>query len=245
VTARQARATKPKASQGATSEGQAPRRRPGRKVILQRAAELFATAGYGGTSMRDIAEAAAVMAGSLYSHFDSKAAILQELMDSYYAELLPRQRAVLQESGTALERLERMVAEIAEVAHAHPEVAMVVVLDWHDIVTLPELASIVVAARESDSLFRTVIEEGLRTGELRPDIHVEAVARLLASAITGLIDRRFLIPSEAAPGGSDLSASQIAACINMLLGGLVLTPAIAKRTPSQPRSSSRRPRSPS
>jgi AcrR family transcriptional regulator len=184
-------------------------------------------AGYRGTTMRDIAEAAHILAGSLYSHFDSKLAILQELMDSYFAELLPRQREVLEQPGSVLVRLQEMVVVFVSVAHQHPEVAMVVALDWHDIVTIPELVDVVADARETNTLFRVLLEEGIRTKELRPDVNVEAVARMLGSAITGLIDRRYLIWSEVGGQGSDFTADEIAAVINMLLVGGLVQPAPA------------------
>lgn len=47
-----------------------------REPLLEAAAELFATKGYAGTSMRDIASAVDMLVGSIYYHFDSKEQIL-------------------------------------------------------------------------------------------------------------------------------------------------------------------------
>jgi AcrR family transcriptional regulator len=58
-----------------------------RDQILGTAAELFATKGYTKTSMRDVATAAGILAGSLYHHFDSKEAIAVELVENYYRDL--------------------------------------------------------------------------------------------------------------------------------------------------------------
>ncbi|NKS90704.1 TetR family transcriptional regulator [Rhodococcus hoagii] len=46
-----------------------------RTEILGAASELFAAKGYTGTSMRDIASATGMLAGSLYYHFESKEAL--------------------------------------------------------------------------------------------------------------------------------------------------------------------------
>lgn len=48
---------------------------PGRRGVLDAAAELFVTHGYEGTSLRTIAAAAGIKAGSIYHHFDSKEAL--------------------------------------------------------------------------------------------------------------------------------------------------------------------------
>ena len=54
----------------------------GRARVLGAAAELFVAQGYAGTTLRQIAEAAGIKAGSVYHHFDSKedlfAAVLGE-----------------------------------------------------------------------------------------------------------------------------------------------------------------------
>ncbi|MEW5688238.1 MAG: helix-turn-helix domain-containing protein [Pseudomonadota bacterium] len=54
-----------------------------RDRILDAALDLFATLGFDGTSMRQIAAAVGMRASSLYNHFDSKAAILGALIDAY------------------------------------------------------------------------------------------------------------------------------------------------------------------
>jgi AcrR family transcriptional regulator len=57
-----------------------------RTEILQTAASLIASSGLR-TSLQEIAEAAGILPGSLYHHFESKEAILVELIRRYYADL--------------------------------------------------------------------------------------------------------------------------------------------------------------
>jgi len=54
-----------------------------RDRILDAALGLFATRGYAGASMRQIAAAVGMRASSLYNHFDGKAAILAALIEAY------------------------------------------------------------------------------------------------------------------------------------------------------------------
>jgi len=57
-----------------------------RTEILETAASLIGSSGFR-TSLQDIAEAAGILPGSLYHHFESKEAILVELVRRYHADL--------------------------------------------------------------------------------------------------------------------------------------------------------------
>jgi AcrR family transcriptional regulator len=57
-----------------------------RNEILETAAELFASSGLR-TSLKEIADACGILPGSLYHHFDSKEAIIVELIERYRADL--------------------------------------------------------------------------------------------------------------------------------------------------------------
>jgi TetR/AcrR family transcriptional regulator, cholesterol catabolism regulator len=59
-----------------------PAEEPGtRQRVLRAAAALFRTQGYAATSLRDIAAAAGLKAGSLYNHFSSKEDIVTTILD--------------------------------------------------------------------------------------------------------------------------------------------------------------------
>jgi AcrR family transcriptional regulator len=55
-----------------------------RSAILDAALSLFSTQGYRATSMRDVAEKAAVSIGNLYHHFEDKESIFRELLDAFW-----------------------------------------------------------------------------------------------------------------------------------------------------------------
>jgi AcrR family transcriptional regulator len=72
---------KKKTSNTKSSQSAARAQESRREPLLEAAAELFATKGYSGTSMRDIASAVDMLAGSIYYHFDSKEQILLHVYD--------------------------------------------------------------------------------------------------------------------------------------------------------------------
>jgi len=53
------------------AEGTTGARAVRRAELLAAAAEVFAERGYSGTTVREVAEAAGILGGSLYYHFDS------------------------------------------------------------------------------------------------------------------------------------------------------------------------------
>ncbi len=57
-----------------------------RTEILDTAAALFASSGLR-TSLKEIADACGILPGSLYHHFESKEAIIVELVERYRADL--------------------------------------------------------------------------------------------------------------------------------------------------------------
>ena len=94
-----------------------------RTEILEVANTVIATSGLR-TSLRQIADAAGILAGSLYHHFDSKEAILIELIRRYHAELdLIGDRALTRldepDSRPVNEQIIELGSAIARCAVAH------------------------------------------------------------------------------------------------------------------------------
>ena len=55
--------------------------------ILAAAAELFARKGVAATTVREIADQVGILSGSLYHHFDSKEAMVDEILLPYLKDL--------------------------------------------------------------------------------------------------------------------------------------------------------------
>jgi TetR/AcrR family transcriptional regulator, cholesterol catabolism regulator len=88
-----------------------------RERILDEAASLFGRRGYHGTSMRDIGEAAGLLAGSLYAHIASKEDLLYEIVVQAGNEFIARLDEVEAAERTPEERLRlAMRAHVAVLA---------------------------------------------------------------------------------------------------------------------------------
>ncbi|GLZ88539.1 hypothetical protein Pres01_45900 [Metapseudomonas resinovorans] len=77
--------------------------------ILDKALELFSQRGFAQVSMRDLGASLGIGAGSLYHHVDSKDALLQELIEDLYSELLANAGQVQRDMQAPAARLHALV----------------------------------------------------------------------------------------------------------------------------------------
>jgi AcrR family transcriptional regulator len=171
------------------------------RAIRAAAVKLIERHGFEAMSLRMLADAVGLQAGSLYNHIDSKEALLFELLGSIMAELL--------------EELERRLAEIDDPAE-QLDAFVALHLDFHTrrkaevFIGNMELRSLspkrrrqVVALRDSyERRLRAIIERGNAEGRFRaPDPALAASA--LIAMLTG--------PASWWRPGGRLSAADLAA----------------------------------
>jgi AcrR family transcriptional regulator len=102
--------------------------------ILCAAVELFATRGFHGTSMRELADASGLRAPSIYEHFGSKEQLLVELIvigrDVAIVEL---DRAAADAGPTSPERLDAAVTTLVGIHTTWPALMRVLTDDVHGV----------------------------------------------------------------------------------------------------------------
>lgn len=81
---------------------------PMRRVLMA-ALEAFADRGYHGTTTRHIAQRAQVSPAGLYTHYRSKDELLYTIIRVTHEAILAEKRKVFAQSGTPVERLQRLV----------------------------------------------------------------------------------------------------------------------------------------
>ena len=85
----------------------------GRDRILREAAELFLARGYAETSLRTIAEAVEMQPASIYHHFDSKDALLTEILEIGMDAVTTAFRAAASELEPSATNQDRLRAHVA------------------------------------------------------------------------------------------------------------------------------------
>ena len=160
-----------------------------REEIVDIAKRLFARGGYPSTSMRDIAEASGLLAGSLYSHFRSKAQILELIILPFYDRLIPEQEASLTVEAPGAERLEDMLRRVFAVCSKHAAELTILHYDWPHLSGLDEVDAVIERSNRTLELWLQVIKSGVDDGSLRPTIEPEVALRVITSSIHGVLDR--------------------------------------------------------
>lgn len=89
--------------------------------ILGISNDLFSTKGYSATTIHDIADLAGVLPGSLYHHFDSKAAIAVALLDGFQSDLKSLVSRIRREeqNDDPVERVRHLTRSVARVSVQH------------------------------------------------------------------------------------------------------------------------------
>jgi AcrR family transcriptional regulator len=150
-----------------------------RTEILQTAALLIATSGLR-TSLQEIADAAGILPGSLYHHFESKEAILVELLRRYHDDLdriAERAQGRLDDptSLSAFDRIVDLGSSIAQCAVTHR--AALQMTFYEGPTSNPDLAAL---AQQRPTAILDAMVQTLRaarwSGYLRPDVDLPVLA---------------------------------------------------------------------
>ncbi len=149
-----------------------------RDEILERAAQVIADRGIKNATVRDIGEAAGILSGSLYYHFESKEQIVLELLkpstDANYESAL----AICAEHR-GIEAVSLMIRNAVMSTAANPVRSIILRNEERAFTELALLAPIAEYRRNLFLLWKRVVKDAIELGELRancdPDIVVLAM----------------------------------------------------------------------
>jgi TetR/AcrR family transcriptional regulator, cholesterol catabolism regulator len=154
-----------------------------RDQILLTAAELFARKGVGATTVREIADSVGVLSGSLYHHFESKDAIVDEVLGRYLGTLRERYGETLAQGTSAADRLRRLVLTSVQVAEEQPYATTIYQNELHYLREQPRFKQVQAAAADVQKTWLAVIESGVADGEFRSDIEPRVFYRLIRDSL--------------------------------------------------------------
>lgn len=194
-----------------------------RRRILDAAAVEFARSGYAGTTLADVARRAGLQTGSLYYHFESREALVSEVLRLGLAEVTTQVATRLDElppDATPGERLETAIrahtSAVLRVGDLAPAQAR---LEGQ----VPEEVGRPYRAQQRayGALWDRLIEEARDAGEIAADTDVLAARMLIFGALNWTSE--WFRPSKARTAGSIADTA-----VDVLLSGL-LAPDAARR----------------
>lgn len=164
--------------------------------IVDAATELFKTKGYVGTSMRDLAEAVGIEAGSLYSHVSSKEEILQNICFSMANKFVAAIDQILTTPNCNFtEKLEMTIQAHVRIITADINATSVFWNEWkylHD----PELTDLSNMQVDYERKFKSLLDGGVLEGEFRISDTLFTTTAMLSS-LNGLQKwRSYTMPPE-------------------------------------------------
>ncbi|WP_227984657.1 TetR/AcrR family transcriptional regulator [Nocardia spumae] len=154
-----------------------------RNELLGLAAGLFAERGLRATTVRDIADAAGILSGSLYHHFDSKEAMVDEILRGFLDDLFGRYREIVAATLSPRDTLEALVIASCESFDRWHSAVAIYQAEAKRLSATPRFDYIAGYNREFRELWRNVLTEGVRDGSFRPELDVELAFRFLRDTV--------------------------------------------------------------
>jgi len=169
------RAARTKANGGAAVED-----RP--TQLIEIASRLFATHGYAGTSLRDIAEQANITKAALYYHFPNKEALYEQIVVDNLQALIDRVSGAVEQADSATGQVRAFMLTAADVFAEAPD-AWVAGSNVFWSSMGPQIREAAVGRRDRfEQLLRSCIASGVASGEFR-EVAPATAGRLLLSTL--------------------------------------------------------------
>jgi TetR/AcrR family transcriptional regulator, cholesterol catabolism regulator len=184
-----------------------------RDELLQLAATMFAERGLRATTVRDIADSAGILSGSLYHHFKSKEQMVEEVLRDFLDWLFGRYREIVDTEADPLAQLKGLfMASFEAIEHRHAQVVI-----YQDeakrLSALPQFDFVEARNKEQRKMWVDVLNQGVAEGCLRPDLDVDLVYRFIRD--TTWVSVRWYQP------GGPLTAEQVGRhYLAIVLGGI-------------------------
>jgi TetR/AcrR family transcriptional regulator, cholesterol catabolism regulator len=184
-----------------------------RDELLAIAAGLFAKKGFRNTTVRDIADAAGILSGSLYHHFDSKESMVDEILSTFQEELFGQYDEILASDADPRTKLERAVRVSFEAIDQHHSEVAIFQNDAAYLSTLAGFDYLEERHAQSREVWMTLLREGKQAGVLRADLDLDIVYRFIRDTV-------WVAVNWYRPGGP-LSAATVAdQYVHILLEGI-------------------------
>lgn len=194
-----------------------------RDELLALAAAMFAERGLRATTVRDIADSAGILSGSLYHHFSSKEEMVDEVLRGFLDWLFARYQQIIDTEANPLERLKGLfMASFEAIETRHAEV--VIYQDEAKRLSSHERFSYVDERnRQQRKMWVDVLTQGIEEGYFRPDVDVDLVYRFIRD--TTWVSVRWYQP------GGPLTAHQVGQqYLSIVLGGITAGPTSKEST---------------
>jgi len=200
---------------------------PRRDELLDIAARVFAEKGIASATVRDIAQEAGILSGSLYHHFSSKEEMVKEIVAEGPGDGPDVYDSILASSPGPAEAIHDCVLGAVRWVAGNPHTARIFRNDAQYIAESPALAASEARRRANRTNWTRVVERGQADGIFRADLDADLAVRAMWDGILAAV--RWFPPlgtSDPAHVGEQLAA--------LYLGGIQVRPSPPRRRRAAP-----------
>nr|WP_202454157.1 TetR/AcrR family transcriptional regulator [Streptomyces sp. SID4913] len=183
--------------------------------MLATAAEVFAAQGYNATTVRRIADAAGMLAGSLYYHFDSKESMVDEILSTFLNELWEGYDAVLEAGLGPRETIEALVTESFREIDRHRDAVAIYQKEARHLAAQPRFQYLDDSQRKFEKAWLGTLERGVADGTFRADLDIRLTYRFVRDTV-------WVAASWYRPGGRHSPEEIARQYLSMVLDGIAL-----------------------
>ncbi|WP_314248886.1 TetR/AcrR family transcriptional regulator [Streptomyces kutzneri] len=188
-----------------------------RRELLDTAAEVFAAQGYNATTVRKIADAAGMLAGSLYYHFDSKESMLDEILSAFLTELWDGYDTVLAAGLGPRETIEALVTESFREIDRHRAAVAIYQKESRTLSAQPRFHYLSDSQQKFEKAWLGTLERGVEAKVFRADLDIRLTYRFVRDTV-------WVAASWYRPGGQHSPEEIARQYLSMVLDGIALRP---------------------
>ncbi|MGW9131853.1 TetR/AcrR family transcriptional regulator [Streptomyces sp. NPDC055681] len=158
-----------------------------RTELLQIAAEMFAKRGYTQTTVRDIADEAGILSGSLYHHFGSKEEMLDEILRDFMGKLFERFTEIEKEGTNPKEILDQLIVHSFATIHETPQAVALYQNEADALAGQPGFEYVEQLGKKIEKIWLRALTAGQRSGTFRSDVDVSLAYRFIRDTVWGTV----------------------------------------------------------
>ena len=163
-----------------------------KKKFLDESLKMIHKKGYKATTMRDLADQMGFEVSNIYNFIDSKESLLESYLFEIADEFHQGIDHIIKSSYTPTEKIKALVSLNITLTTTKPYVVGLLVNEWRNLKE-PKLTEFVNGRNEYAGKVRSVIEEGIESGEFQPynlDVITHAVLSSVRWVYSWYIDKR-------------------------------------------------------
>jgi AcrR family transcriptional regulator len=152
-----------------------------RDELLATAERLFSQRGYEATSVRDIADALSIKAGSLYAHIETKEDVLWAILTTAADRFFTAAEPIVRSDLVTIEKLRRLIAAHVGVLTQGASAAAVYMNEWRHL-SEPRRGEFARRRDAYERIFRELVHDAVREGTFG-DVDEKFAALLILSSV--------------------------------------------------------------